>query len=404
MPTHWQRYLRDHPRAVDTALALLIFANAFPGSMLRNPGTAARAAWWPGVIVTGIACVALLWRRSRPLLTVVVTTVCAVPVVVLGYLLSPLLLAPVMLALYSLAARARPRTTYAVTLATVALLVGTALLAGPTGGSVELKTVGPAAWLLLAVAIGTATRLNAAYLEAVEARAEHAERTREEEARHRVSEERMRIARELHDVVAHHLALANAQANTVAHLIRSHPDQAGKIATELSGTTSSALRELKATVGLLRQGDAPDVPLEPAPGLAQLPALAASYRSAGLAVTIATEGQPRDLSPGMDLTTFRIVQEALTNVNKHADVETARVRLCYTRDRLIITVTDDGSATSGSAPGSAPGYGLIGMRERALSLGGSLRAGHRPGGGFEVVADLPIDPGNPGNPAEGSTS
>ena len=239
------------------------------------------------------------------------------------------------------------------------------------------------AWLLLPIPIGITARLRSAYLEAANARAEYAERTREEEARHRVAEERMRIARELHDVVAHHLALANAQAGTVAHLVRTGPGQAEKIAADLAGTISSALRELKGTVGLLRQPDDPAAPLEPAPGLAQLPVLGENFRSAGLTVTITTDGEPRPLCPAVDLTAFRIIQEALTNVAKHAGAREAQVRLSYALDLLTITVSNDaGRGTTAGAAG--PGYGLIGMRERAASVGGRLHAGHRLAGGFEV--------------------
>ena len=134
-----------------------------------------------------------------------------------------------MAALYSLADRTDRNTARSYAVATTAVLVATALIAGPEGRSVYLEAVGPAAWLLLPAALGAGVRLRRAYTEAVQARAEYAERTREEEARHRVAEERIRIARELHDVVAHHLALANAQACTAEHLVRSHPDQAEKI-------------------------------------------------------------------------------------------------------------------------------------------------------------------------------
>ncbi len=199
----------------------------------------------------------------------------------------------------------------------------------------------------------------------------------------------MRIARELHDVVAHHMALANAQAGTAAHLVRTRPEQAARILTELGTTTSSALRELQSTVGLLRQSDDPDDSLEPSPGLARLPELAAAFAAAGLRVGIAVDGEERPLSPGADLTAFRIVQEALTNVTKHTAAGAAEVRLAYSHDRLTLTVSDDGGAVPHSpAPGG--GFGLIGMRERARTAGGSLRAGHRPGGGFAVSAELPL--------------
>ncbi|WP_433179630.1 sensor histidine kinase [Actinoallomurus sp. CA-150999] len=405
-------------RPVDVVASLLLFACAFPGSMVGLPGSDLRVPWWPGVLLAGISCTALLWHRGHPRVTVAVTTACAVAMAALGYLLTVLLLGPLMAALYSLAVRVDRRSTrlYALSAATL-LVVGTDLLLDPSDHSLDAKAVstvtilllrgvGPAAWLLLPTVLGSTVRLRRAYLEEVKARAEHAERTREEEARHRVAAERMRIARELHDVVAHHLVLANMQAGTAAHLVRTHPDQVQEILADLSGTTSAALRELKATVGLLRQADDPAAPTEPVPGLARLSDLTGSFEPAGLKVTVSTEGEPRSLSPGVDLTAFRIVQEALTNVTKHADTSTAWVNLAYAQDRLTVTVTDDGGgptpsgptpsrpAPSGPAPSVAPntGFGLVGMRERALSVGGRLRTGARPEGGFQVTAELPLHP------------
>lgn len=217
--------------------------------------------------------------------------------------------------------------------------------------------------------------------------------TEHERSRRTLLEERTTIARELHDVVAHHLALANAQAGTAAHLALDNPRQTKQILTDLTGTTSSALRELKATLGLLRQTDDDRATLEPSPGLTRLPDLITACASAGLTVTVTTEGEPQPLSPGVDLTAFRIVQEALTNVSKHAAAESAHVRLAYTGSRLLITVTDDGPASTVVAEGAQRGgFGVIGMRERALSIGGELCAGPRPEGGFEVTTALPLHP------------
>ncbi|MEW1718313.1 sensor histidine kinase [Streptomyces sp. NPDC093109] len=393
-----QRQLRDHPRTVDAAMAVALFACSFPGSMITLPGRPPGPAWWPGVLLAGVSCAALLWRRDHPRTTVALTTACAVAITALGYIVTVLLLGALLVALYSLAGRAGRRTANTCTLAVIALLAGTALIGGPTEEPLVLKLVGPAAWLLLPTSLGTVGRIHAAYLDAVRARAEHAERTREEETRHRVTEERVHIARELHDVVAHHLVLAHLQAGAAARAIRTRPDEAERIVGELAGSTSSAIRELKAVVGLLRQADDPERPPEPAPGLDRLPGLASSFRGAGLTVTVVTEGPPAPLSPGADLTAYRIVQEALTNVTKHAATDAAEVRLAYGRDRLDITVADDGGTAAPAAappvPASAPppggGYGLIGMRERALAAGGRLRAGHRPGGGFDVVVELPL--------------
>ncbi|MDH6212770.1 sensor histidine kinase [Streptomyces pseudovenezuelae] len=384
------------PRTVDAVVAVALFACSFPGSLITLPGRDLGVAWWPGVLLAGVSCVGLLWRRYRPRATVVLTLGCAMAAAALGYLLTVLLLAPLMVALYSLAVGTDRRTANTFTVTGIALLVGTGVLVGPAGEPLVLRLLGPAAWLLLPTSLGTVTRLRAAYLDAERARAEHAERTREEEARHRVTEERMRIARDLHDVVAHHLVLANLQAGAVARQLPGRPDEAVRIASDLTGTTASALRELKSTVGLLRrEGDTDkltgnaDRPPEPTPGLAQLPELAASFENAGLAVTVSTEGEPGPLSTGADLTAYRIVQEALTNVTKHAGVHSAEVRLVYTRDRLTVTVANGGGARSGT--GSPPGgYGVIGMHERARSVGGHIRVGPRPTGGFEVIVELPL--------------
>ncbi|TRO63172.1 MULTISPECIES: sensor histidine kinase [unclassified Streptomyces] len=391
MITSWQRYAKDHPRVVDVVVIVQLFAAVALGSAFTTAGNSrTNGSLGLGVLLGGIACVALLWHRSHPRTVVAVTAICGNTAGAAGYLLTPLLLAPVMAALYWLAVHTDRRTARVHCIAVTALLVTTATLFDPYGHPLALKTIGPAAWVVLPIVWGTASRLRSAYLEAVQSRAEHAERTREEEARHRVAEERMRIARELHDVVAHHMALANALAGTAAHLAASRPEQTERILADLVGTTSTALRELKATVGLLRRPDDSEAPLEPAPGLGRLTELATAFASAGLTVDIVTEGERRPLSPGVDLTAFRIVQEALTNVTKHAAARAAQVTLTYTHDRLTITVTDDGSGDTPVAPSPSGGFGLIGMRERARSVGGRVRTGPRPEGGFSVTGELPI--------------
>ncbi|MPY65011.1 sensor histidine kinase, partial [Streptomyces spongiae] len=377
-------------RLIDSVCLVVLFGFALLGAMLRTPGAEQPGDAGTAALLAGLSCVALLGHRRHPRIAVAGTTLCAAAASALGYLLNPLLLTPVMAALYAMALRTDRRTTRVHLFATAAVLVTTAVAADPVDHPLILRTIGPMAWVLLPVVAGTASRLRGKYLDAVQARAEYAERTREEEARLRVTEERMRIARDLHDVVAHHLALANAQAGTAAHLARTRPEQAEKILTDLAGTTASALCELKATVGLLRQADDPDTSLQPAPGLARLPELTAACRAAGVEVTVTTEGEPRPLSPGVDLTAFRIVQEALTNVTKHAAAGAAHIRLRYSGDRLTVTVTDDGTGTAPADPGPDRGFGLIGMRERAQSVGGVLQAGHRREGGFEVTTELPL--------------
>ncbi|MFF5358644.1 sensor histidine kinase [Streptomyces scabiei] len=382
-----------HHFVVDLVLALALMGCVALGSALTLPGARPPDQHTVGAALMGVSCLALLKHRAYPRFTLVVTAVCTCAAVALGYLLTPLLLAPIMASLYWLASDTDRMTTRVYGCTTIVAMTLAAVASDSMDQlSVVLRAIGPAFWLLLPLAAGRGTLARRAYLKSVQARAEHAERTREEEARLRVTEERMRIARDLHDVVAHHLALANAQAGTAAHLTRTDPEQAHRILTDLTATTSAALRELKGTVGVLRRPDDPEAPLAPTPGLGQLPELTVACESAGLTVTVATEGVPGPLDPGVDLTAYRIVQEALTNVSKHAAVDAAHIRLVYEEAHLTITVTDDGTPAPGDPPGPGRGFGLIGMRERAQSVGGCLSAGRRPGGGFEVTTDLPLRP------------
>lgn len=385
MNTGWQRWAAGRPKAAE-ALASVLLCTIVIAGVLATWAVLSEAALWPGVALSVLACGALRWRRTRPLTAVAVTLVCAMSLGALGYFLSPAVMGPLLVAQYSLSVHNRRRTTWNSAFVAIVGMVLTGFLLTPYHGSPVLAVVNPTAWVLLSAAFGSYVRVRREY---AAARAEHAAREREEEARHRVIQERMRIARELHDVVAHHLTLADAQAGTAAHLARTHPDQALEIVGKLPQTTSAALRELKATVGLLRQDTDPDDDLAPAPGLRDLPDLVGTCAAAGLVVTVAVDGAARRLAPVVDLTAYRIVQEALTNVTKHAVTRTARVRLAYTPHYLTLTVTND--AAPGGPPVSGSGFGLLTMRERATAVGGSFHAGHRPQGGFEVACTLPLD-------------
>jgi signal transduction histidine kinase len=310
---------------------------------------------------------------------------CTIVLAAQGFVLTPLLLAPTMVALFLLCVRADRRNAYVLTLAAIAGVTLTAVVAGPAGESLGLKVLGPQAWLLLPALAGVAASARTQY--EVRARADDA-RARDEEARHRVADERMRIARELHDAVAHHLALANAQAGTVAHLIAADPGRAERMATDLAGTIGSALRELKGTVGLLREAAGPDAPLESAPGLTRLPGLADSFAAAGLRIDATTTGPARPLSPAVDLTAFRIIQEALTNVAKHANASRIDVCLSWYDGTVTLRVADDGQAGGQQPSLVGGGNGLRGMRERAELAGGELHAGPADAG-FVVELKLP---------------
>jgi signal transduction histidine kinase len=210
----------------------------------------------------------------------------------------------------------------------------------------------------------------------------------EEEARHRVTEERVRIARDLHDVVAHHITLVNAQAGVAHHLMRTNPDQAYEALAHIKETSRAALDELRATVGLLRQPDDAPGSRSPIPRLADLDALIGGFRASGLPVEVTRTGTPSPLAPATELTTYRIIQEALTNTHKHASATLTSVVLDYGPHSLRVTVTDDGRP--GAAEGPGTGHGLIGMRERAAAIGGTVTADPLPEGGFRVQAELPL--------------
>ncbi|MEE1740532.1 sensor histidine kinase [Streptomyces sp. BE147] len=402
MITDWRQPALRHPRTADAALALALFGLTFLVGSFDGAGQrtgSGGSPYVPVVLLGAVSSAALMWHRSHPRTVTVVTALCSAALASLGFALTVFTSGPVVVALYSLAVRTDRRTSRTFTLAAILVLLPLTMAFGP-GTVFVVDQIGLIAWALLPGAVGDAVRTRRDYVAAVEARAELAERTREDEARRRVGEERIRIARDLHDVVAHHIALANAQAGTASYLMRADPGRAQQVMDHLAETTSSALRELKATVGLLRQSGDAEAPLDPAPGLGRLPSLVDSFGRSGLVVSVVTEGEERPLSPGVDLTAYRIVQEALTNVSKHAGTSAATVRLTYTHDRLALSVTDRGRPPRTPGAASEPGYGLIGMRERAASVGGLLLAGRRAEGGFEVTTELPLRTGQ----ATGSTA
>ncbi|MFD2470001.1 sensor histidine kinase [Amycolatopsis silviterrae] len=375
--TEWQR---------EGTLVTIAFALCLLGGSLQVDDTVAP----PSALAYLIAAVSsgmLLARFRAPVATAIGTTACGMLIAPLGLLPTPLMVAPAVICAYSLAVHTE---RLAVLLPSAAMLIVVPPFfeaAFSWADTSRLATV--AAAPLVAAVAGRSTRHRRANLALMEERARRAEESREREARRRVAGERIRIARELHDLVAHQITLANAQATVAAHLFDTRPDQSRTSLDELVKTTRQALDELRATVGLLRQPDDTAALSEPAPGLSQLPTLLSAFRRAGLAVSMHENGSARPLPPAADLTAYRVIQEALTNVTKHAATGNAEVRLDWNRDQVIVTVTDDGGG-SRTSPERPPGYGLLGMRERAAAVGGTLTAGARPQGGFAVAAQLPL--------------
>ncbi|MFD5560593.1 sensor histidine kinase [Kitasatospora griseola] len=393
----WHRVRRDHPRLLDAAGVVALLAIVTQGVFPDQHGVV------PGLLTLLLAAAstaAVFFHRHHPRAVVAVTLVCTVALTATGLRLTAALAWPLLTALYCLAVRTDRTTSFRASIASAVLLTAMTLVFGPDGSIGERMSV--LAWALLPGALGDSVRNRRAQLAAIERRAERAERTREEEARRRVADERIRIARDLHDVVAHHIALANAQAGIAVHLMDRHPDRAREVLSHLTDATGAALQELRATVGLLRRAEEP-APLEPAPGLDRLPDLINAFEQAGLPVRLTVAGEQRPLSPGVDLTAFRIVQESLTNVAKHARGADAEVTLAYTGSRLALSVAN-GRAAGRPAPAALRqdgpgGFGLIGMRERAVAVGGRLSADRRPDGGFQVTADLPLRTGSRDTPA-----
>jgi signal transduction histidine kinase len=231
-----------------------------------------------------------------------------------------------------------------------------------------------------------------AYAARLEERTAELERAREELARRAVTEERLRLARELHDVVAHAMSVIAVQSGVGAHVADTQPEEVGKALAAIEATSRTALTELRRLLGVLRQDGEPQASLTPVPGLANLDALLAEVAKAGLAVRLRVEGRPAPLPAGLDLSAYRIIQEALTNVVKHAGPAHAQVTICYRDQEVTVEVTDDGRGV-GAVAGDGrrgTGHGLIGMAERVAAFGGDLEVGPRPGGGFRVAARLPV--------------
>jgi signal transduction histidine kinase len=238
-------------------------------------------------------------------------------------------------------------------------------------------------WLVSAAVAMVAGRMWQLHVRDLEERTQAAERGRDEAARHQAAQERLRIARELHDSLTHSISVVQVQAGVAAHLARRRGEEVPPPLQAIQEAGQDAARELRATLGALRADD------DAGPsGLDRIPGLLARMRAGGLTVTMTETGPAYLLPPEVDQAAYRIVQEALTNVTRHAGQATAAVQLCYGPGELVVQVDDDGAGPSRSS--GVPGLGLIGMRERVTSLGGRLAAGPRPGGGFTVRAELPL--------------
>ncbi|MGH8906404.1 MAG: sensor histidine kinase [Egibacteraceae bacterium] len=372
--------------ATDVAVAVAIGAvTVFVSALAALAQSDGRPLWpWGYALIAG-ATVALAFRCRWPVAVMAVAAVCVGLHYGLSFPDGPELF-PFGVALYTVSAAGR---RVAAILGAVAVLVvvetSELVLARPPE---SLELIAHAAVITLFVVLGEVTRTRHAYLAEVEERAAEAERTREEVARRRATEERLRIARELHDVLAHQISLISVQAGAALH--RRDVDQAFSALAAIKDASRATLRELRSVLGVLRQVDQDD---DPQPTLARLDELVARTRTAGLSVSVAVAGTARTLPAAVDLAAYRIVQEALTNAVRHAGATTATVGLSYDGDVLEVKVDDNGCGVvepAGGPDGGGEGYGVRGMRERAMEVGGNLSARPLVEGGFRVFARFPL--------------
>ncbi len=389
-------------RGKDVAVVLATAAVVVGGTLWSMRGRS--ETFWMAALgwaIIALACGSLYFRRRWPVgVTVFTLAACAVYYPLSVY--DGLLLVAFVIALYTAAAEGR----FA---AAVALGVGAMLMVvyGEVRQESGRREVDDASfmmltgWLLSILVLARAQRTRAAYLEEVRARALAAEREQEARAQQSATEERLRIAREVHDVLGHSISLINVQSSAALHkLSKKQPTDdpaAALVAAEkalaaaeealdaVKSTSKDALRELRSTLGILRGADEA-APTAPASGLAQLPELAERARSAGLDVRTKTQGSVRELPPPLDLAAYRIVQESLTNVARHAQATSATITVDYGADELRLLVEDDGL---GAPDGVGQGSGIRGMAERARAFGGELTT-ENTADGFRVTARLPF--------------
>ncbi|WP_147263067.1 sensor histidine kinase [Geodermatophilus sp. TF02-6] len=385
------RWQAQHPRLVDAGLAVLVFGASLTG-LFGDDGP--RGGFGGGgrfadrdvlepvtVTLVAVAAAALVVRRSNPLLVWGVGLAATVLVVLHSGQPTAALVVSVV-ALYTVGERCSVATTALIAVVTAAVdLVALAL----AQGEIRDHALSLPGFCVAAAAVGVAVRSQRAAVEAAEARARQAEVTREEEAVRRVTDERLRIARELHDVVAHHISVINVQAGVARHLLTRSPEQAGTALGLVREASRTVLAEMSTVLGLLRTGEDENPTAPPAPGLDQLPALVQTTRAAGLQTALRVTGEPRPLPELADLAAYRVVQESLTNALKYG-TGSAELSVEHLPDAVAVEVRNPVAPEPAGAAGS--GHGLLGMRERVTSLGGTFCAAATDGV-FVVHAEIP---------------
>ncbi len=376
---------RDLPQLLDAGVLLVAGVIVVVGVALR-----ADPSMRPLALSLALAATAtLVLRRSAPTATLAISGALVLALFAVDHAAGAVAVIAPAIALYSLAlSRGRIHLVAAVVAAAAAVMIADVFLAGHHPRALTLQTAAHVALVAVPVLAAEALRNRRSYIQLLLERLELAERTREEEAQRRAEQERLRIARELHDVVAHTLTTINVEAGVAAHLVDREPGRAATAFARIEAASHEALDELRAILGVLREPDGAEIPLEPAPGLDGVSLLVDRFREADGDIELVVDGeQPERVPDAVQLAAFRIVQESLTNATRHAPEAAARVRLAYEEDRLCVGIENNtGQGRGGN--GSGPGVGIAGMRERAAALGGTLEAGPI-GEGFKVTAALP---------------
>jgi signal transduction histidine kinase len=346
------------------------------------------ARGWDSIALIVVACLLLVWRRQWPVpVWLGILALTAADTVVTN--LPSRCLPTLMVAVYTVATVTSRRTTLVVAATTAVTLIIPTLTV--TGGSIGSDaTYALAAFSALAAAVGDSVRNQRAAVASALARAEAAEASREEEARRRVAEERLRIARELHDAVAHHVSVINVQAGVASHLLEADPPAARTALVHVRAASQEVIEEMRVMVGLLRTEGNAQLVEPPTPGLTEVPGLVARMRSAGLDVELDDRVGDRDLPTTIGLTTYRVIQEALTNAGRYG-TGTARVLIREVGPMLHVDVSNPAASPTGG-DGSldvTTGHGLIGMRERIAAAGGTMTV--TPGAVFGIHVELPLE-------------
>jgi signal transduction histidine kinase len=375
----WRRWASGHPWVVDVGVACAVQALALPATL-----HAARSQPWAWAFDVALV-LPLVWRRRAPVAVFAVQALVALVqwavVLRLGADIA------LLVSLYTIATT-QPRRTAVGAVAVLETGVVLAAVRFAPAGDVLGSLVFLSGLVVAAYFLGTSVRNRRAYLGALVDRAARAERERDQQSRLAATAERTRLARELHDIVAHSLTVVVTLAEAASVAAESDPPAARDAMGQVATTGRAALAEMRRLLGVLRDEADPDAGLAPPPGLDGVDALVAGARAAGLPVRLTVGGRPRPLPAGMDATAHRVVQESLTNVLKHAiEPSAVEVLVRWAEQDLVLQVSDDGRSPVGTGQ---PGHGLVGMRERLAIFGGELSAGPSTSGGWRVRAALPL--------------